>query len=379
MKKKDDNYYIAYLTIDRMVRWKCLSLLARNKSTEEKLSPIAYASRSKSLFPYLFEDKGSLEKCKKSPHVLYVFSTPINRNKDVKFPITLTAKIVVKEVFTGSDIYNWANGNSIVKFEEPDDKKEEWRTAKHISSYEKRAVFLVTRANAITWYEQHPCAIEEKAWKDMRVIVADQNKSDFFAHMDATDSLEEIFGNEPSKGFGSKLQGPRKIKKKDADILDRLIDDRKANTVFVSYRWKPRKNIRKIKKMCKRLLNEKWAVWFDRVVLPTYDESTPYYVNDQLKTLLYDAIDNSRLFISIADENYTGPAKDNEHTSNWAFEEYKYASGKNSSQGPIIRVIYLGEVGKEIKQKVYDGKFSDSNDNYGKRIDDIITKLKKYI
>jgi hypothetical protein len=255
-------HQLAYLTPDRMVSWKCLSLQASDSQPSNKFAPVAYASRS-TLFFSEFVNQGKLQANNDPPDaVLWVFSCPKFKLKGggkIAFPPTLTSKIVIDEVVTGDVIRAWVNGNDIdLDLDPPPGEGEEfqdWRQAVFVNDSHQRAIFRITRDFArYVWKKKkgNPKYTQLEAWASVRTAIANPNSSMFLAHTDATACLSKIFGrpdladlpmDERSREFAWQLLSPRKLPDNNeplVSILEDLVEAGNKNTIFMSYRWKKR-------------------------------------------------------------------------------------------------------------------------------------------
>ena len=104
-------HQLAYVTQDRLVPWKCLSLDPADSDAGRGPAPIAYASRSRAFFGELFRRAGPpcLEDGESA--VLWVVTIPRwRRGGDAgwEFPATLVAKLAVERLYRGDQVRGWS-------------------------------------------------------------------------------------------------------------------------------------------------------------------------------------------------------------------------------------------------------------------------------
>jgi hypothetical protein len=368
-------HQLAYLTAERMVPWKCLSLQATVGRTSAFV-PVAYASTSKAFFSHWAEGSGS-----KPRAVLWVVSCPAYRQGKgprLAFPPTLTAKLVVEDVLTGAEVAQWADDRDASLTVPGREQKEEfdaWRRAESVRGRECRAVFRITRdfarAARAAASKRHKRISDEQAWSQVRTAVANRDRSCFLAHVDATKLLSSVLAlpglgrlSMPQRAarVGPHLRGPRYIDAADERCMNelaRLVEAGTNDTVFLNYRRNA--HVGDVTKIANRLLAKGRGVWLDGVSIPEFEGQPAWRSRRrirrkdppsvELEDLLERAIASSSLFLCLAADDYLKPPDDGGRMENWAVRELAYASWRTRVRdGARIQLVDLGNVPDELKR-----------------------------
>ena len=368
-------HQLAYLTPDRAVAWKCLSLEASGESSADGFAPVAYASLSKSFFPHPERHD--------SPGVLWVVSQPVYRRRGaapILFPPTLTAKLVADRIVTGDVIRTWAADELDRDLEVPSPKEdfESWREASSVHDPAQRAAFRITRNFARTkWKKPGKKRLsQEEAWQAVRTAIADRDKSSFLAHVDAHACLTRALRLPADKKVGSRLQSPRQVHdERSIATLEDLAERGSKHTIFMNYRWNDDSVV--VARLAKALLAKRCGVWLDGLAIPHFAQNPVWRTKRKkrrknpsrvdLEQLLKRGIESSALFLCLATHDYYDPPEgEREGVPNWAMQEYEYAVKRGSgSRTPIIRVVDLccapAKLQRENRGRVwkYEGNITD--------------------
>lgn len=371
-------HQLAYLTPDRAVAWKCLSLEASGRRSEKGFAPVAYASLSKSFFPHPERHD--------SPCILWVVSQPVYRRRGaapILFPPTLTAKLVADRIVTGDVVRTWAADELDRDLEVPSPKEdfERWREARSVYGPARRAAFRITRGFALLkWanWKKHDRRRrrQEEAWQAVRTAIADRDKSSFLAHVDARTCLTRALRLPADKKVGSRLQSPRQVHdERCIATLEDLAERGRNHTIFMNYRWNDDSVV--VAQLAKALLAKRCGVWLDGLAIPHFAQN-PVWRNKRkkrrknppqvdLEQLLKRGIESSALFLCLATHDYYDPPEgESDRMPNWAMKEYRYASKCGStSRTPSIRVVDLccapAKLRRENRGRVwkYEGNITD--------------------
>lgn len=372
-------HQLAYVTQDRLVAWKCLSLDTADPGSSRGPAPIAYASRSGAFFNEFFRRPEPLQFAEGEAAVLWVVTIPRwRRGGDAgwEFPATLVARLVVDRLYHGAQVRKWAKRSRADALSPPKTAPatERWRTARAISCERNRAAFRIARGFAMeAWNESRkrrrhrsPKPISEhEAWSRVRVVVADPNRSRFFGSIDASRVISKILG--PYRGrlstrtqrdrrqvLAQRLQTPKAFGGESISALEELAATAKEKSVFLSYRWKPSAD--KVREIAAKLVSDRFSIWLDRIAMPDFDVererkgSSPTAPDrSDLEDLLFAGIREASLFLALVDQNYTAPRSDDSDARNWAHQEYKRAITEFRRRGrPDVRVVNLGQVPDDL-------------------------------
>lgn len=354
-------HQLAYLTPDRAVAWKCLSLEASGRRSAKRFAPVAYASLSKSFFPHL-------EGCD-SPGVLWVVSAPAYRRRgtaQVSFPPTLTAKLVADRIVKGDVVRTWADDefDRDLAIPQCEENFQRWRKAPSVRGPARRAAFRITRNFArLKWIKLGcGCHRQEKAWSEVRTAIADRDSSSFLAHVDARTCLERALRLPARANVGSRLQSPRLVRdERCVATLEDLAERGRKHTIFMNYRWNDESVV--VARLARALLAKRCGVWLDGLAIPHFAQNPVWRTKRKqrrkdpspgdLEQLLYRGIDGSALFLCLAGQDYRDPPEgDPKGVSNWAMREYDYAiDGDSKIQTRTIRVVDLGGAPAELRRE----------------------------
>lgn len=400
MTRNQTLHNLAYLTSDRMVAWKCLSLQARRGRDRREFAPVAYASRSRNFFTGLVNE-GELCCDSHSPDaVLWVFTCPvfrIEKGEDRTYPPTLVAKIVVERVVSGDVVRKWGSrgDRSLVVPSGDGEAFQNWRRAVSIDDERERAIFRITRDFArIAWkkmkkdeekekkekkdgkarqrQKKKPAATQLNAWKSVRTAIAVPGQSHFLAHTDATACLAKALGRPDIVGqpldkrrqtVGQQLMSPRKITAEDSCVikeLNNLAAAGRTNTIFLNYRWNEK--AKTVADIGLGLLKRGRGIWLDRLQIPAL-QSRPAWrrrgrkrrkdpPSIQLGHILRNAIRRSSLFLALASADYEDPPKNNPAVRNWAQKERRFARCCRDLPGaPQLGLVDLGGAPESLKSE----------------------------
>lgn len=344
-------HQLAYLTPERAVAWKCLSLEASGRGSAKRFAPVAYASLSRSFFPHLEGHD--------SPGVLWVVSQPVYRRRGAAptlFPPTLTAKLVADRIVTGDVVRTWAADERDRDLTIPsrEDDFQRWRKASSVRGPARRAAFRIARNFArIKWIKlgrgRHR---QEKAWQAVRTAIADRAESSFLAHVDARACLKRALRLPARSKVGSRLQSPRQVHDERCIVtLENLAERGRKHTVFMNYRWNDESVV--VARLARALLARRCGVWLDGLAIPHFAQNPVWRTKRKqrrkdpprvdLERLLNQGIEDSALFLCLAANDYYHPPQgEPEHVPNWAMQEYDYAIKCGTrSRTPVIRVVDL--------------------------------------
>ncbi|MBA1446451.1 MAG: hypothetical protein M3H12_07595 [Chromatiales bacterium] len=372
-------HQLAFLTPDRMVAWKCLSLQALESQSMKTFAPVAYATRSPRFFSE-YVNQGKLQSDSDSPDaVLWVISCPkfkLKGRRKKTFPPTLTAKIVIDEVVTGEVIRSWGSGNDLnLKVPDGEGKAyQDWRHAVSVRGAQRRATFRITRDFAmLTWKKQrksNPRFTQLNAWKSVRTAIANAKHSQFLAHTDATACLSKIFGypdlanlslEERNRVVAWQLMSPRKLpvnSKSLVSCLEKLAVAGSQNTIFMSYRWN--QQMEDVANIGLGLLEQHCGIWLDRLQIPSLKSRPIWRLKGktrrkdppqiELEQLLHNAIERSSLFLGLAGNDYERKPQGDPKGENWAQKERNYAVKRfNVERKPKVGLVDLGDAPEKLK------------------------------
>lgn len=365
-------HQLAFLTPDRIVAWKCLSLQAFENLSLLQFSPVAYASRSARFFPE-FINCGPLHTDSHTAEaVLWVITCPIFRlanTEDRIFPPTLAARLVIREVLTGDFVMAWGqSADRSLEVPAGDGKAfQDWRRAVSVRGNQRRATFRITRDFArLTWKKmgKHNARFSQlEAWRSVRTAIADPTHSEFLAHTDATECLSNAFAKPglakqapavKKNTVAWQLMSPRRLPANcEAAVacLEKLAEAGRAGTIFLNYRWNTKAKV--VAEIALELLGQDRGIWLDRLQTPGL-QSHPVWRSrgakrrkdppgKELKDLLHNAIQRSSLFLSLACEDYEQPPRDRPKGKNWAQKERQYAGKYFQKQAtPRLGLVDLG-------------------------------------
>ena len=368
-------HQLAFLTPDRMVAWKCLSLQALESSSMEEFAPVAYASRSDAFFRDIPHGRPLRCGVHSPDAVLWVISCPKFKSRGGKtkaFPPTLTAKIVVKKIVTGDVVRSWAQNPRDANLTVPagDATFQAWRRAESVRGAIERATFRITRGFAMLswkkWKKSRTRFTESDAWASVRTAIADPRHSYFLAHTNATECLSGALGicasvKECARNVAWKLMSPRVLPAAGAtcvEKLEQLADAGLHNTIFMSYRWN--KQMDEVFNIGAALLDQGRGIWLDRAQIPALKSQPVWRLSGEtrrkdpprieLEHLLEDAIESSSLFLCMAGKDYADPPKDDPDGKNWTQKEYEYAVECFRSHGqPRVGIVDLGGAPKGLE------------------------------
>ena len=351
-------HQLAYLTPRRTVAWKCLSLEAQEQ--DSRIAPVAYASRSGSLFPGM--------EGKRSPGVLWVVSAPTYRRRaspGIDFPPTLTAKLVVDRVVTGDAVRSWAPARDCELDAPCDDEAfQEWRGARSVADATERAIFRITRDFAIlSWKGLRKLGRNQgEAWASVRTAVADARHSRFFAHVDAESCLRKAIAIPAAAKIGIRLQSPRQLHGDECIAeLEELARIGTEQAIFMSYRWNERSA--DVASLARELLALRCGVWLDGLAIPHFAANPMVWSGRgwlrkdpprvDLERLLHAGIAHSGVFLCLAAGDFEElPRGAPQGSKNWAMQEYEYATRQEAKLGtPRVRVVDLGGAPEQLKNE----------------------------
>ena len=372
-------HQLAYLTPDRMVAWKCLSLQALESHSVKKFAPVAYASRSARFFSD-FVNRGRLRCDSVSPAaVLWVITCPEFKLKyggDKTFPPTLAAKIVVEKVVTGEVIRRWGRGGDLALNVPAGEGKafQNWRRADSVRGARRRATFRITRDFAMLAWKKtrklNPRLTQLDAWKSVRTAIADSEHSQFLAHTDATTCLSEALRlpDIPKQSFEERkrtiawqLMSPRRLRENNTSWitgLEELAAAGSNNTIFMNYRWNQQAEY--VANIGLGLLEQGCGIWLDRLQIPDLQSHPVWRLSGkqrrkdpprtELEQLLHNAIQRSSLFLCLASNDYEHGLADDPNSENWAQKERNHAINCLRNNGkPKIGMVDLGGAPERLK------------------------------
>ena len=373
-------HHIAFLTPDRMVAWKCLSLQAQQSAKPGNFTPVAYASRSRNFLRGIAgQHRGECDGHAPAA-VLWVISNPKYRLRDGHirhFPPSLTAKIGVAELVTGDVVREWAAADRDVRLKVPRPEADfrAWRYADSVADAFRRSVFRITRDFAKLAWDTHRRSgkrlTQAAAWASVRTAIGNPHHSEFFAHTDATEVLGQVLRSpelvdlpvdECARSVAWKLMSPRTLGTeagKGIAGLERLAESGRNNTIFLSYRWN--EHMDTVAKIGAAILAMRRGIWLDRLQIPAFAKEPVWRENgkirrkdpprSELRQLLENAIARSSLFLCLAGRDHADPAKDDPAAGNWAQEELRIAQRLAKKTGkPRILVFDLGGAPETLRE-----------------------------
>lgn len=379
MIRSKTSHQLAYLTSDRMVAWKCLSLQRRDGRPAMQFAPVAYTSRSACFFPE-FVNRGRLRCSGVSPDaMLWVITCPVFKLKygeDRIYPPTLVARIVVEQVVSGEVVRQWGSpGDCALDVPTGDDDAfQKWRRATSVGDQRRQAIFRITRDFArLAWKtmrSQNRAVTQLDAWKSVRTAVSNPEHSRFLANTDATACLSQALGRadiarqplrERRRTVAWQLMSPRKISTADKSVIgnmEKLAAAGVENTIFLNYRWN--RHADKVASIGLGLLAQECGVWLDRLQIPDLKSHPVWRLRGmqrrkdpptvELEHLLHNAIQRSSLFLSLASDDYENRSDDDPSGENWAQKERKYARSCRLRSGvPELGLVDLGGAPESLK------------------------------
>ncbi|MDH3895208.1 MAG: hypothetical protein OES78_11680 [Chromatiales bacterium] len=373
-------HHIAFLTPDRMVAWKCLSLQAQQSARPGNFTPVAYASRSRNFLRGIAGQRRPKCDSHAPAAVLWVISNPKYRLRDGRlrhFPPSLTAKIGVARLVTGDVVREWAAADRDVRLKvpRPEASFRAWRYADSVADAFQRSVFRITRDFAKLAWDTHRRSgkrlTQAAAWASVRTAIASPRHSQFLAHTDATKVLGQVLRSpdlvdlpvdECARSVAWKLMSPRTLDTgagKGIAGLERLAESGRNDTIFLSYRWN--EHIDTVAKIGAAILAMRRGIWLDRLQIPAFAKTPIWRENgtirrkdpprSELAQLLENAIARSSLFLCLAGKDHADPARDDPAAGNWAQEELRIAHCLAKKTGkPRILVFDLGGAPQTLRE-----------------------------
>ena len=323
---------IAYMTWDRLVAWKILSL---EISGGERLVPIAYGSKQKIFSKYA--TPGNTIWVFSMPNVK-IFGSPVS----YKYKPTLVARITIKEL-----IHKKTIGDDDIAL----------RGVKKLLSY----------------------------WE--HVAVSDPDKSEFYELNDATEllfslefqsnhgksklknPLSKIPSNDDIAGtqlirskIGQQLESIRRLSH-EKDIYLKSLEDHAEQVskrkVFISYAHGDGKQFPL--ELADAFLERNWSPWVDALTIPPKKKKQVKSARippGRLFSLLRYGIQGSALFVGLVTDNYV--RKEKETDVRWTLKEWDIARESKRAPGGLS-IVQISENVLELQgaEKVFSKRQAD--------------------